>query len=49
MSAWSWAIVSTAAFLLLAVVASFALAILSHIGQEVSELLQAELWAPNRD
>jgi hypothetical protein len=47
MSAWSWVIVGTAAFFLLSVAVSFALgAILGHIGQEVSELLEEpNLWA----
>jgi hypothetical protein len=47
MSAWSWVIVGTAAFFLLSVAVSFALAaILGHIGQEVSELLEEpNSWA----
>jgi hypothetical protein len=47
MSAWTWAIVGTAAFLLLSVVVSLALAaILGHIGQEVSELLEEpDFWS----
>ncbi len=47
MSALSWAIVGTAAFLLLSVVVSLALAaILGHIGQEVSELLEEpDFWS----
>jgi hypothetical protein len=47
MSAWTWVIVGTAAFLFLSVAVSFALAaILGHIGQEVSELLEdPDLWA----
>jgi hypothetical protein len=47
MSAWSWAIVGVAAFILFSVAVSFALAaVLGHIGQEVSELLEEpDLWA----
>jgi hypothetical protein len=47
MSAWSWVIVGTAAFFLLSVAVSFALAaILGRIGQEVSELLEEpNSWA----
>jgi hypothetical protein len=47
MSAWSWAIVGAAAFILFSVAVSFALAaVLGHIGQEVSELLEEpDLWA----
>jgi len=47
MSAWSWAIVGTAAFLLISAVVSLApAAILGHIGQEVSELLEEpDFWS----
>jgi hypothetical protein len=47
MSAWSWVIVGAAALFLFSVAVSFALAaILGHIGQEVSELLEEpNLWA----
>ena len=47
MSAWSWAIVGTAAFLLISAVVSLALAaILGQIGQEVSELLEEpDFWS----
>jgi hypothetical protein len=46
MSAWSWVIMGTAAFFLLSVAVSFALAaILGHIGREVSELLEEpDVW-----
>jgi hypothetical protein len=47
MSAWSWAIVGTAVFLVISAVVSLALAaILGQIGQEVSELLEEpDFWS----
>jgi hypothetical protein len=47
MSAWSWAIIGGAAFFVFSAAVSLALAaILGHIGQEVSELLEEpDLWA----
>lgn len=46
MSAWSWVILGVAAFLLLSVVVSAAVAaLLGRISQEVSELLEPESWA----
>jgi hypothetical protein len=46
MSSWTWAIVGTAAFLLLSGVIGLALAAtLGRISREVSELLEPELWA----
>ena len=46
MSAWSWMIVGIGGFLALSFVVAFAVAaILGRIGQEVSELLEAETWA----
>jgi hypothetical protein len=46
MSAWTWAIVGVAAFLLLSSVIGLALAaILGRISREASELLEPEFWA----
>jgi hypothetical protein len=46
MSIWLWVIVGIAAFFFLSVAVSLAVAaVLGRIGEEVTELLETELWS----